>query len=433
MLKKIIGIILFSLCFLPTHTPAASKYDGEYTGILTANNNSFTKEINVSTKIINSNFTINTGWEMIPFEQLSLLTVQYDNNIAGQIDQSGKINGKLSGRIGFCVYGIELAAWNIDSKITGTIDQGTMNLSASDVPENTKCPWEGNCGSAETMNFSAVLSKTATSDMSFSDQSANDDFNQRIDHSLPIMEKVIGEVSISDSNKKTGFLESLNNHLNFGEGNTNINGHLVDYDRVWEEGQNGATLKEGDEIKTGNGRVILKFSDGTKFILMENTLLRKTSDGFRVEHGTVASTFWKTGNKMRLVTQHGSFMVKGTKFAVATGKQNSVIEVYEGIVQTTQSADQTVDVTAGYSVTIDDQFITPTEQIDAQTNLKQWNDIENEITQNYTNNSSSNYFFYPAIIIAIIVIVFAIVLTVVAILLLIRFFRKNKTITTPQI
>jgi hypothetical protein len=238
------------------------------------------------------------------------------------------------------------------------------------------------------------------------------------------LEKVVGEVTTSDIQKKTGFWDSLNNHLNYGEGNVNLNGHRVDYDRVWEEGQGGSTLKVGDEIKTGNGRVVLKFADGTRFILMENTYLRKTADGFIIERGVVASTFWKTGNKVRLITKHGNFMVKGTKFAIATGEENTVIEVYEGVVAT-EANGQTKDVTQNGSLSITDGSMLPEEMTDSQERLNLWNDISNDIEKNYNDIATTNGMFWVVlIVIVLIVVVLAIIFLLVILILIFRMWKR---------
>lgn len=110
----------------------------------------------------------------------------------------------------------------------------------SDSEGNVKCIFGDNCHVGN--HITASLTGTDRSDMSFSDRSKEDDYTQRIDQFLPIMENFIGIVGISNITKKPNFWDFARNHWEYIEGGVGIHGHCIDYNRVWDETKPGETF-----------------------------------------------------------------------------------------------------------------------------------------------------------------------------------------------
>lgn len=409
--------ILFFTIVLPYHAHAAGRerFDGEYIGTLNSELTGISNESAVSAKIYQSQFTIEDDWQSGQYESIGLIG-KIHSTANGQIEPYGSISGSVHTKVIFSFKGFDFTIYEYDSPLNGKISEGKMNWTAS-YSGPVKCIFGGNCNVDN--KFSANLDKTATSDMSFSDQPEKDDTSLRIDQSLPIIEKIIGESTYSDRSKSPGFWETTWNHWQNMEGNVDIHGHRIDYNRVWEEGKTGDTLKVGDEIKTGNGRVILKFADGTRFILMENTHLCKTPDGFLIEKGVMASNFWKTGNKMRLSSQHGNFVVKGTKFAIFIDDRATTIEVYEGTVAATDNQ-ETIDVTANHSLTINNQNMSPLTSINSSAQLQSWQEVSDNIEATSIQPQSSIWIWI------LIIVLFIFILFVIGLIVTISFIRRPK-------
>ena len=142
--------------------------------------------------------------------------------------------------------------------------------------------------------------------------------------------KIYGDVTLSDPSQRRGLLSLSAKAL------TTLTGWDDDPEpwRVRSEPKGGTPIKEGFQIKTGAGRAVLQFIDGTKFIIREGSTVTFTKSGINMETGNYYFSFVKIGKKIYLQDKRGKWSISGTKFEINSGEQETTLKVYEGAVRT---------------------------------------------------------------------------------------------------
>lgn len=163
--------------------------------------------------------------------------------------------------------------------------------------------------------------------------------------------KIYGDVTLSDPSQRRGILSLSAKAL----------GTLTGWDddpepwRVRSEPAAGTPIKEGFQIKTGDGRAVLEFTDGTRFIIREGSIVNFTKSGINMETGNYYFSFVKIGKKIYLKDKRGKWSITGTKFEINSGEKDTTLKVYEGTVEAESfNGFKKVAVTAGRELMITD-------------------------------------------------------------------------------
>lgn len=164
--------------------------------------------------------------------------------------------------------------------------------------------------------------------------------------------KIYGDVTLSDPSQRRGILSLSVKAL----------GTLTGWDddqepwRVRSEPAEGTPIKDGFQIKTGDGRAVLEFIDGTKFIIREGSTVTFTKSGINMETGNYYFSFVKIGKKIYLQDRRGKWSITGTKFEINSGENDTTLRVYEGAVRSERlNGIKEVSVKAGSELIITDK------------------------------------------------------------------------------
>ena len=180
----------------------------------------------------------------------------------------------------------------------------------------------------------------------------SDDTKGIIDNNEVLITKLIGDVNVSDpSLRRTG----LDLYINAWKVMTGQNSNPESW-RTWIDPKKGMKLTDGFQLKTGEGRAVVEFKDGTKFIIKQNSTITFKSSEILLDTGSATFEFKKIGKKIYITDKRGKFAIVGTKFEIITDKDNTLLKVYDGKVETENlnSKNKTL-VSAGEEINITDK------------------------------------------------------------------------------
>ncbi len=192
------------------------------------------------------------------------------------------------------------------------------------------------------------------------------------DENEAVITKIYGDVEVADKSLKKGIIQQGVDALNmtlselfFGrrekkyiETGSNVGDRPVevsDYDpsSKWFIPFKGLRLTENNKMRTGDGRAVIVFKDGTKFILRENSQIRFSQGDIYLENGKYLFHLQKRGSKMYIYSRHQKTSITGTKFEVTVAPDSTTLKVYEGSVITENlSSKKSSQVNAGEEVTV---------------------------------------------------------------------------------
>ncbi len=188
------------------------------------------------------------------------------------------------------------------------------------------------------------------------------------DENEAVISKLYGDVDVSDpANKKniiqqgvTSFKILLNDML-FGrhpktahtEGDTQVENSDSDVSNRWQTPFKGVRLTDGYMLRTGNGRAVVEFADGTKFILREHSTISFNKNGIYLDNGKFMFMFRKLGKKIYIYSKTAIYTITGTQFEMTVTPDGSTLQVYEGsVVAGSLVSKKLTSVKAGEEVTV---------------------------------------------------------------------------------
>ncbi len=144
---------------------------------------------------------------------------------------------------------------------------------------------------------------------------------------------IYGDVTISDPSVQRGILDKSYKLL--GSVFNGLTGREDDPEpwRVRVDPEKGMYLTDGFQLKTGDGRAVIQFKDGTKFIIREGSTATFSNGAFTMETGNYYYSFAKQGKKIYLKDRRAKWSIIGTQFEISTNQEESVLKVYEGTVE----------------------------------------------------------------------------------------------------
>lgn len=137
-----------------------------------------------------------------------------------------------------------------------------------------------------------------------------------------------------------------------------LTGRVDDVDqpwRVWVDPEKGMRLTDGYRMKTGNGRAVVQFRDGTKFVIREGSTVTFSNGGIVMDTGNFTYSFVKQGRKIYLQDRRSNWSIIGTTFDISTDDVGTTLKVYEGTVETeSRATGEKVQVDSGGEIFISD-------------------------------------------------------------------------------
>ncbi len=397
MIKKtcsLVGVFIFFFSFIPRIVliQATNTYDGYYKGQAELSN--VKMQVSGTVTVENSQFTQSIEKKINYAMGEREIPVGIEINIQGLIDGKGTVTG-YAGGTGYVGVGDESATWSFKSNIEGKIKDNTLTYSFHVVPSVTKCPNEGaekvTC-SADPFDVSATYTR-GDSSVDPSDSTHEETIQSEMtDTSIPTISKVMGDVEIinPDTREQYGVFEMTKDFVlgTLGYKSQRQVG-------AWGEGKKGMELPVNSQIKTGVGRAIIEFADGTKFIIREHSSFRVFNGGFELERGAFHMTFVKQANgQIILKDKRALFGIRGTQFLVEIGEQNTILTVFEGLVEAS-TIDKKIkqEVSGGQSVTIESNTIRNNNSQHIQNLQETWDAIGEEVNTNSSKVSAESFSF----------------------------------------
>jgi len=239
------------------------------------------------------------------------------------------------------------------------------------------------------------------------------------DYSFPKINKVMGEVEISDPNKRSGMFDSI------------YRGWSGDQEpwRAWEGGAAGQQLIKQSVIRTGTGRAILEFTDGNKIVLEENSKITINDAGFTIENGSGSFKYKKYGQKFILEARYAKFGIVGTEVSWEVNGDDVIFNVLEGKVEAeSQESGQKITMNPGDRAQLDYNNELVKSEFDIDKEAARWNQVE-ESAMNSTSIKTTNWQL-PVILIAVVVLAIIFIIAVI-IFIIILVTRKKKTSAQP--
>lgn len=246
--------------------------------------------------------------------------------------------------------------------------------------------------------------------------------NGLLDTSYPVIDEVMGDVNISDPDKPAGLWQKSWSAIT-GEGDW----------RNWEEANSGQSMKNQTSMKTGAGRALIQFKDGTKFILERDSKITfNASGGFTIETGGGYMEYKKYGQKIILETRRGKFAIVGTTVAWDVDGEHIQFRVIEGQVEADpDDGSEIIMLEAGQEVLADEFGMSGAMNFDPENSLERWQTIEEEIMaaeaandDTNTKTGGANYWWW---IIGVVVLVGIVLIMIIfiAIVFLVGKFKKQ--------
>jgi hypothetical protein len=232
-----------------------------------------------------------------------------------------------------------------------------------------------------------------------------------LDTSYPIIDEVMGEVNISDPDKPASIWQKSWSAIT-GEGDW----------RNWESAGSGQSMKSQTSMKTGAGRALIQFKDGTKFILERDSQITfNASGGFTVETGGGYMEYKKYGQKIILQTRRGKFAIVGTTVNWKVDGDHIQFGVIEGLVEVDpdDGSETTIWLEAGEEVMADEFGMSGAINFDPDNSWQRWQTIEEEIiaadAAGPQQSSGTNYWWWVvgAVVLVGIVLIFVVIIAVI--------------------
>lgn len=244
------------------------------------------------------------------------------------------------------------------------------------------------------------------------------------DENEAVVSKIYGDVEVSDPKFQKNFIQQgvtgfkmLLNDMIFGrvrkahfEGDRIVEESDFDPSSKWFDPFKGMPLSEGDKMKTGDGRAVLEFKDGTKFILRENSQITFNKNGIYLDNGKYYFMFRKLGKKIYIYSKTAKSTITGTKFEVTVNSDGTLLKVYEGSVVTGSLASKQISkVNAGEEITATDKGLDKAKALSGEKDVDM-NALELEIVNKDYNDTKKlgMYIFIFIIIVSILVLVLSI-------------------------
>lgn len=250
--------------------------------------------------------------------------------------------------------------------------------------------------------------------------------NTYFDENEAVITKIYGDVEVADRAYQKNFIQQgvsalqvfLNDAL-FGRekkyyhwdgrgaqgGNVEISD--VDLSSKWFDPFKGMPISDGNKIKTGDGRAVLEFKDGTKFILRENSQITFSKDGIYLNNGKYLFHFNKLGHKIYLLSKHAKFSITGTELGITVNPDETRLQVYEGsVLLGSITSKKIIAVNANEEVNITDTGLGEKKTLLQEQNVD-INAVVNEVINNDFDKAKKlgMYIFGGLILIVIIVLV----------------------------
>jgi hypothetical protein len=170
-----------------------------------------------------------------------------------------------------------------------------------------------------------------------------------LDENEVTISRIYGDVEVSDPSVRNGIIgQEMERIRIYLDGSDPVRNNVYDADRatedghferdtpdvtrIWVDPEKGMKMTEGFQMKTGDGRAVVEFKDGTKFILREHSQIRLEHEAIYLDNGKFIFRFVKKGKKIMIQNKRMKCNIIGTTFEIDTDDNGSTLTVYEGSV-----------------------------------------------------------------------------------------------------
>ncbi|MDP3970064.1 MAG: FecR family protein [bacterium] len=313
----------------------------------------------------------------------------------------------------------------IDGKKTTAYDNGYTAIFTIDNPEVFKGSWSGKDTKNDiddeqneqdeesdtskkqdipTDKKDTANTNTNTATIKTTNTTKGDDAEQA-DEQIPhgpdfTIEKAIGDVQYSDPAKEASLVtmsaRAIASLITIGYKDVPYGGVR----REWEQPKAETTMKDNAIIRTESGRAVLKFKDGTKFILKQDSVLSITPNGIRIEKGAGYYIFPKSNNRTEVKIEYGRHHIgiTGTEFSLVITDDAMAVNLVEGsLALSSDDNGETLQLEAGKSVVLSEAGISEPVAFDEEAEQADWQETEAQTPAEITSDISEPI-IVPAII-----------------------------------
>ncbi|MBU0648006.1 FecR family protein [Patescibacteria group bacterium] len=246
----------------------------------------------------------------------------------------------------------------------------------------------------------------------------NDIPDEKLDYSFPKISKILGEVEVSDPNKRSNIVDSVWR---------NYWGDQESW-RKWEAPAAGQDLTKQSVVKTGIGMAVLEFEDGTKIVLGRDSRISINDAGFTIENGSGILTYKKYGSKFILESRRVRFGIVGTTVSWVSDGDEIDFKVLEGKVEAApEDGGETIILNAGEEISADERGLSAVWEFDESSELDRWDQLESEIgSQPAKAVNESGSTGIPTILLVLVLIIIVILIPVAAIIVIVWIVARRR-------
>ena len=208
-----------------------------------------------------------------------------------------------------------------------------------------------------------------------------------------------------------------------------IHPDLYEDDRWWTYPKAGMSLKEGYTIKTKDSKGTILLDDGTKILLIEDSLIYISGAGIYVDEGVALIKIPKQQSTSTLInTNQAICNIKGTLFTLSVSQSETVLNVIEGNIDyISKVTGDVIEVNAAESMKATENGFEEKTKFDVAVENNYWNGVEEGLDKEISNQNKVSEFptaLFAAILIFTISLVF---LLLVFIIVPLAMYKKLKS------
>jgi len=134
----------------------------------------------------------------------------------------------------------------------------------------------------------------------------------------------------------------------------------------------------GSTLQTKDGQAVVKYPDGSRLIVLENSAIRFTNDGIYMDQGAVYFDVKKQPSKFLLQDSRANYVILGTKFFWDTDSVKTIFDLMEGAVEIDRlgMTEDSVTLITGESVVVSNEGFAEIENFEVDQRLAEMQAID---------------------------------------------------------
>lgn len=199
------------------------------------------------------------------------------------------------------------------------------------------------------------------------------------------VQKAIGDISIAEKDEEASLLKMISRTmLKIIPTEEEVYGDLSS---EWKQLEEDKLLEPGTLIQTETDTAVIKYDDGSKMILEEQTKMEMTDSGSYLEKGSVYYEVEKLEAPLEIETSQLQLKVLGTAFSVNTDGDVTTVKLVEGSLEVVPFGEtESVILVPGESIRVADAGVESTTSFDAVAEMAAWEQVEAETPDTVTSD-----------------------------------------------